>query len=128
VWFALVVVMSAANFVLYASAAVNLQWVMSRVAHGQFESLPASWRIGFLVLSIVMIAQVPLALRLLERGGTWSGPSAVASMLLVLLYVVSTVLYAISPTNDGRWNAIPAAVLMVALFMLRGPEDEKESA
>ena len=125
VWFALIVIMSAVNLAVFGSAALNLDWVLSGVAHGQYESLPAAWRVGYLALSILMVVQVSLARRLLERGGAWSPASAVGSMLLVLFYVLSTVLYAISPTNDERWNAIPAVALMVAFFMLRGPEDKQ---
>ena len=124
-WFALIVVMSAVNLVVLASAALNLDWVASRIANGQYESLPPAWRIACLVGAIVTVAQVALAWQLLERGGAWSPVSAVVSMLLVLLYVFSTVLSAISPSNDSRWNAVPAAVLMVGFFMLRGPAERQ---
>jgi len=120
-WFVLIVAASAWNLVLVGSAALDLPWVVSRVASGQYESLPIGLRIFYLVFSIVMVAQVLLARRLLDRGGAWSGLSATASILLVIVYAISTVLNAISPTNDERWNAIPALVLMVAFFMLRGP-------
>lgn len=122
-WFALIVVMSAVNFVVLASGALNLEWVTSRIANGEYESLPTEWRLACLVGAALMIAQVALAWQLLERGGAWSPVSAVVSMLLVLLYVVSTVLSAISPSDDSRWNAVPAAVLMVSFFMLRGPAE-----
>lgn len=127
VWFALIVVMSAANLVLVGSAALDLDWVMSRVASGQYDSLPVGLRIAYLLASILMVVQVVLAWKLLERDGAWSPASAIGSMLLVLLYVVSTVLNAISPSDDERWNALPAAVLMVSFFMLRGSA-ERESA
>ena len=120
-WFVLIVVASAWNLVLVGSAALDLPWVMSRVASGQYESLPTALRIVYLVFAVVMVAQVYVARALLERGGAWSGPSATASILLVIVYAISTVLNAISPTNDERWNAIPALALMVSFFMLRGP-------
>ena len=120
-WFVLIVVASAWNLVLVGSAALDLPWVMSRVASGQYESLPTALRIVYLVFAVVMVAQVYLARALLERGGAWAGPSATASILLVIVYAISTVLNAISPTNDERWNAIPALALMVSFFMLRGP-------
>lgn len=122
-WFALIVVMSAVNFVILAAGALNLDWVASRIANGEFDSLPGGWRVACLLGAALMIAQVALAWQLLERGGAWSPVSAVLSMLLVLVYVVSTVLSAISPSGDARWNAIPAAVLMVSFFMLRGPAE-----
>ncbi len=120
-WFALIAVMSTVNFVVLASGALNLEWVVPRIANGQFDSLPPEWRVACLLFAVLMVAQVVLAWQLLVRGGAWSPVSAVVSMLLVLLYVFSTVLSAISPSNDSRWNAIPAAVLMVSFFMLRAP-------
>ena len=120
-WFALIAVASALNLLLVGSAALNLEWVMGRVASGQFDSLPFALRVVYLGFSVLMVAQTYLAWQLLQRGGAWSRFSAVSSMLLVILYVLSTVINAISPTADERWNAIPAAVLMVSFFMLRGP-------
>ena len=78
-WFVLIVVASAWNLVLVGSAALDLPWVVSRVASGQYESLPTALRIVYLVFAVVMVAQVYLARALLERGGAWSGPSATAS-------------------------------------------------
>lgn len=120
-WFVLIVVASVWLFVLASSAALNLSWVMTRVASGQYESLPTGLRVAYLAFAAVAFAQVILARRLLDRGGAWSHPSAVASMVLVIVYAISTVLNAVSSTNDERWNAVPALALMVSFFMLRGP-------
>lgn len=125
-WFSLIVVMSAVNLVVLSSAALGLDWVTSRIVNGEYETLPTEWRVACFVAAVLMVAQVVLAWRLLVRGGAWSPASAVVSMLLVLLYVLSTVLSAISPSNDARWNAVPAAVLMVSFFMLRGPAQLRE--
>lgn len=127
VWFGLIVLASALYFLLLASAALDLGWALPRVMNGQYESLPWTLRLAFLGAAALMIAQVVFARRLLEHGGAWSGPSAVASMLLVLLYVLSTVLSAISPSGDSRWNAIPAFALMLSFFMLRAPEERPTS-
>ena len=124
IWFTLVAVMSAINLVLFGAAALNLDWVLSRIGSGQYDSLPVLLRLLYLTFAVITIAQVRLAWRLLDRGGAWSHASAVASMLLVLAYVVSTVLNAISRSNDARWFAIPAFVLMLSFFMLRAPEDK----
>jgi len=122
IWFTLILAASLFNVVLAVSAALDLSWAADRVASGQYESLPGALRLGYLVFSVISVAQVVLAFRLLERGGAWSPASARASFALVLLYVVSTVISAISPSDDVRWTALPAFVLMVSFFMLRGPE------
>ena len=69
IWFALIAVMSAVNLVLFGSAALNLDWVLSRIGSGQYDSLPVLLRLLYLAFAVITIAQVPLAWRLLERGG-----------------------------------------------------------
>lgn len=114
--------MSAVNLILSVCAALDLDWAAARVASGQYDALPAAFRVAYLALAVITVGQVVLAWRLLERGGTWSTASARASMLLVILYVVMTVISAISPSNDVRWTALPTFVLMVSFFMLHGAE------
>lgn len=121
-WFGLIVVMSGFYLLLSISAALDLDWAAARVAGGQYDSLPDLLRVFYLALAVISVGQVVLARGLIEHGGTWSPASARASMLLVILYVVLTVLSAISPSNDVRWTALPAFVLVVSLFMLHGPE------
>jgi len=75
-WFVLIVVASAWNLVLVGSAALDLPWVMSRVASGQYESLPTALRIVYLVFAVVMVA---LVVAIWPRGGSADDSSDAAA-------------------------------------------------
>lgn len=103
------------NLVLLVSVSLNLDWVRTRAAGGQFDEFPISLRIVYLVMAIAMLYLMRFVWRLQRQEV--SERARKASKWLGILFVLSTLTQLISRSPDERFNAIPAAIIAIAFFL-----------
>jgi uncharacterized RDD family membrane protein YckC len=104
------------NFVILLSVTLNLDWVRTRAAGGQYETFPPTLRIIYFVMAAFMIT---LAMWIWDHKDQKLdiGSKRLAKILSVT-FLISTVFQLISRSPDERWNAIPAFILAFTFFQL----------
>lgn len=104
------------NFVILLSVTLNLDWVRTRAAGGQYETFPPTLRIIYFVMAAFMIT---LAMWIWDHKMQKLdiGSKRLAKILSVT-FLISTVFQLISRSPDERWNAIPAFILAFTFFRL----------
>ena len=112
------------NVTILASVVLNLEWVRSHAAGGQFLDFPIEIRIGYFVQTLFMLFFMFLLWNHREKALQKRGPRL--ARIIGYLFVASTVLNAFSPTPSERWNAIPAAIIGVT-FLTLAARDSKVS-
>lgn len=113
-----------ANFIILFSVSLNLDWVHTRAAGGQFDDFPIAIRVIYLVMAIATLFLMRFLVRLeraevSERGGK-------GAKWLGILFVLSTFTQLISRSADERFNAIPAAI--IAFAFLRASRSLKQAS
>ena len=104
------------NFVILLSVSLNLDWVRTRAAGGQYETFPISIRIVYFVMASFMGT---LAFWLWDhRNKILDGPSKRLARIFSVTFFISTVFQLISISTDERWNAIPATILAITFWKL----------
>lgn len=103
------------NFAVVISVVLNLDWVLTRAAGGQYESFPAWLRIMYLGIAVgtLVIARILVSLYGEEREAKQSS----VARGIGWLFVLSTIAQLISTSPDERWNAIPASLIAVAFLV-----------
>jgi len=102
------------NFVLLLSVALNLDWVRTRAAGGQYETFPPTLRIIYFVMAAFMIT---LAMWLWDhRNRALDSKSKKLARILGLTFIFSTMLQLVSRSADERWNAVPAIILAITFY------------
>lgn len=104
------------NAIVLISVALNLDWVRTRAAGGQFQSFPNTVRLLYLIMTLAMIYLMPLLW--VNRNKVLSVKDAKSSKILGYVFIVSTFFQLISRSNDERWNAIPALILAFTFIKL----------
>lgn len=104
------------NSVILLGVALDLDWVRTRAAGGQFETFPIVLRIIYFLMFIFMIS---LIIWLWDnRKGSLTQRGTRFAKFLWVLFSISTVTQLISRSADERWNAIPAVILAITFFKL----------
>ena len=104
------------NIVILVSVALNLDWVRTRAAGGQFESFPSTLRILYLLMALLMAYLAPLLW--VHREKQLPERDMRFARLISYTFAVSTFLQLISRSSDERWNAVPAIIIAIAFFKL----------
>jgi hypothetical protein len=97
------------NIYLVAGVILNQSYALTRAAGGQFETFPAGIRIAYLITLAILIYQVLLFFTQVKRP-TW------IYIVFFFLGIASTLVNAISRSNNERWNAISAAVIAYGFY------------
>lgn len=104
------------NTTLLVSVFLNLDWVKTRAAGGQFDSFPVILRFVYLIMAVGMVY-----LMILIRG-FFKGLSVTKSQVFLrnlgVLFSISFVMQLISRSANERWNAIPAAMIAATFFAI----------
>lgn len=104
------------NFVILLSVTLNLDWVRTRAAGGQYETFPLALRVLYLIMAAFMIA---LAIWLWDhRGGELDSGSKRLARIMALTFLLSTFFQLISRSPDERWNAVPAIIICFTFYRL----------
>ena len=107
-----------ANFIILASVFLNLDWVRTRAAGGQFEEFPMAIRIIYFAMAIGTISLMRFLWIL--RSDATNRKRRVAKVL-GFLFLLSTFTQLISRSPDERLNAIPAIIIALAFFQASRP-------
>lgn len=104
------------NCVILFSVVLNLDWVRTRAAGGQFDDFPIVLRIIYFAMFIFMIT---LMIWLWENRNRFLSQRGIKfAKFLGVLFSISTLTQLISRSPDERWNAIPAIILAITFFKL----------
>ena len=99
------------NFIVISSVTLNLDWVRTRAAGGQFDTFPTALRILYFVMALLTLFLARWLWN--QRNGVSTERNQKIARLLAILFTVSTCLQLISRSNDERWNALPAIILAI---------------
>lgn len=106
------------NLYLVLGATFNVESILPRVAGGSFESLPSGLRIVYGIESLLVVFQLFFIVRLFNRDGAWSKNSFLITRIFLVLSALSTLVNAVSRSPLERWNAVAAAVITIAFYVL----------
>lgn len=109
------------NFAILLSVTLNLDWVRTRAAGGQFTDFPFAVRFVYFLMAFGMIYLMAMLWNHREIHITDKTP--VLARILGYVFILSTLLQLISRSPDERWNAIPA--LVIALTFLNLSKERK---
>ena len=104
------------NSVILISVVLNLDWVRTRAAGGQYDSFPISLRFIYFLMTIFMFF---LALMLWNHRDTHmdlNGPRT--TRIIGFTFFISTLFQLASRSSDERWNAIPALILAITFLAI----------
>lgn len=104
------------NSTILVSVVLNLDWVRTRAAGGQFDNFPLALRIIYFLMFIFMIS---IMIWLWDnRKGSLTQRGTKFAKFLWVLFSISTLTQLISRSADERWNALPAVILAITFFKL----------
>lgn len=106
------------NFYLVSGATLNSSAVLTRVAGGNFDSIPLGLRIAYGVQTLLIVYQFYFVIRLYQRNGAWSRNSYLFARIFLALSAVSALVNAVSRSSAERWNAIAAAIIAIGYYFL----------
>ncbi len=112
--------------VLTGLAAAGNHWVLDRVAGGRYAggSMPMWLRVIYALMAVLMLAVAQLAHRYAGSDATHRQRNL--GRLVMLVFSVSTIVNAMSPSRPERFNAIGAAVTVLGVGLLRrGPRSDR---
>ena len=104
------------NVILLFSVVLNLDWVRTRAAGGQFKSFPIGIRVVDFVMGVFMIFLFGLLWNHRNKPMDEKGP--MVTRIIGYTFFVSTFFQLISRSADERWNAIPALILAVTFIAI----------
>ena len=102
------------NLAILISVTLDLDWVRTRAAGGQFDQFPIAIRVIYLVMALGTIYLIWFLWRLRDRLFLANHRRLVRG--LGILFVLSTFTQLISRSADERFNAIPAAIIAIAFL------------
>lgn len=107
------------NVIILISVALNLDWVRTRAAGGQFETFPGTVRWLYFLMTLTMLYLMPLLWS--NRDKNLPAKDAKLARLISYAFFVSTLFQLVSKSMDERWNAIPALIIAFAFMQLSKP-------
>ena len=109
------------NIGILISVTLNLHWVRTRAAGGQYKDFPIGIRIVYLIMAFIMIFLIGMIWKHRENPIGTKGP--IVTRIVGYIFILSTIAQLISRSANERWNAIPA--LIIALTFLAFSKREK---
>lgn len=104
------------NVVILFSVTLNLDWVRTRAAGGQYSNFPIGIRFVYLFMASFMIFLIGMLWNHRSAPMDANGPKV--ARLVGYTFFVSTFFQIISRSADERWNAIPALIIAVTFILL----------
>ena len=121
IWLA-VALSLAFNALLLLASTTNAHWVLSHVSGGQYKSLPFGIRFSNFVVGLFSLYLIYFSHLLVERNGAWSRKVLLLSRAVTILFILSTIVNAMSKSANESWNAIPALVIALGIYKLSGKD------
>ena len=104
------------NVAILISVTLNLHWVRTRAAGGQYKDFPIGIRIMYLIMAFIMIFLIGMIWNHRENPMNAKGP--ITTRVLGFIFVLSSVAQLISRSTNERWNAIPALIISFTFALL----------
>ena len=104
------------NIAILLSVTLNLDWVRTRAAGGQFKDFPIGIRILYLIMAFIMIFLIGMIWNHRENPMNAKGP--ITTRVLGFIFVLSSLAQLISRSTNERWNAIPALIIAFTFTLL----------
>ncbi len=104
------------NLMILFSVVLNLSWVETRAAGGQYTDFPISIRILYFFMSIGTAILIFYLRKLTSKRVT--SQDIKFARYLGWLFIVSTILQLISRSPNEQLNAIPAAVIATTFLLI----------
>jgi len=118
--FVLAEISLAIDFVITTSVVLNLSWVRTWAAGGQYETFPTSVRLVYIFQALFALAVARLAWKI--RNGVTSEGDSKFALVVICIYAISIFSQLVSKSSHERLNAIPAALIVWGFLTLRKPE------
>ena len=105
------------DFVIVTSVTLNLAWVRTYAAGGQYTSFPGSVRfmylfqVGFVIAVSIFLWKI--------RNGMNSQTDSNFALAVICIYAISAASQLFSKSSHEKLNFIPAAIIMWGFYVLR---------
>jgi hypothetical protein len=104
------------NAAILFSVTLNLDWVRTRAAGGQYETFPIGIRFVDFLMGIFMLFLIAMLWNHREKPMDEKGP--MVTRIIGYTFFISMFFQIASRSMDERWNAIPAGILAVTFIAL----------
>ncbi len=104
------------NAAILFSVTLNLDWVRTRAAGGQYETFPIGIRFVDFLMGIFMLFLITMLWNHREKPMDEKGP--MVTRIIGYTFFISMFFQIASRSMDERWNAIPAGILAVTFIAL----------
>lgn len=111
------------NIIILTSVTLNLDWVRTRAAGGQFKEFPIGVRFLDFLMVVFMVFLIGMLWNHREKPMDAKGPTV--TRIVGYTFFLSMFFQLISRSADERWNAIPAAILAVTFIFLSRREQAR---
>ena len=107
----------AIDFIIVASVVLNLSWVRTHAAGGQYTSFPTYVRTMYFFQALFALLIAWFTWKI--RDGVKSQSDSNFALVIMCIYAISTFSQLLSRTASERWNAIPALLIVLGYNVLR---------
>ena len=104
------------NIVILLSVTLNLDWVRTRAAGGQYTTFPIGIRFVDFLMTIFMVFLMGMLWKHREMPMDEKGPTV--TRVIGYTFFISMFFQIASRSMDERWNAIPAGILAVTFILI----------
>ena len=111
------------NAAILFSVTLNLDWVRTRAAGGQYETFPIGIRFVDFLMGIFMLFLIAMLWNHREKPMDEKGP--MVTRIIGYTFFISMFFQIASRSMDERWNAIPAGILAVTFIALSRRESHR---
>ena len=111
------------NAAILFSVTLNLDWVRTRAAGGQYETFPIGIRFVDFLMGIFMLFLIAMLWNHREKPMDEKGP--MVTRIIGYTFFISMFFQIASRSMDERWNAIPAGILAVTFIALSRRESSR---
>jgi hypothetical protein len=104
------------NIVILLSVTLNLDWVRTRAAGGQYTTFPIGVRFVDFLMALFMVFIMGMLWKHRELPMDEKGPTV--TRVIGYTFFISMFFQIASRSMDERWNAIPAGILAVTFILI----------
>jgi hypothetical protein len=105
------------DFITVLSVVLNLAWVRTFAAGGQYSTFPGSIRFMYLFQVALVLVIAGFAWKI--RNGLTSPSDSNFALVITCIYAISVAAQLVSKSSHERLNAIPAALIAWGFYELR---------
>ena len=104
------------NIIILLSVTLNLDWVRTRAAGGQYTTFPIGIRFVDFLMAIFMIFLMGMLWN--HRINPMDAKGPTVTRIVGYTFFVSMFFQLISRSANERWNAIPALIIGITFILL----------